>query len=798
MTRNALALACAALTLLVPAARAAEGDIPTDKYEQALKDTLDHFKLMGISSDPPAKLVRSLQNSGGTSGNRSAIVDHPEVKLQWDRGVTAKSFGEKSYLGGKLEIRLDVCNGDARPSELWSREMNKAANPDKGVTWREVDINGSKGRLESGAAAGEGIRMTDAGLEFYSDLHVQNIVWRRGNTFVRVHSTWNGKCPEGARDALLKAVDVRLLDVAKYLDSKLPKTEPPSRFRLPTIGASKPITEKHVDMLLDFYAAQLKALAKVPHDDGGYIVAIDSPQNETISSAQAADLARAIWDQLVSLMRLANHGTVPVNDVQKKRIRVLGHWIAYVVRKSWESWLLPEDRARLAPKDEPDGPFGEPKWPLFGAPQGEVPVPPIRNIVDRSEDYIINEAWTRAFANTILRMADVFWTKGLCWAVYVAVENKEVGPLATLVVCGIPYAGPFFAATLVSYHEIAHFGEYALEDHIANFATLFNLGAAAYLRLNPKPHEMGDPAKGIYEGGVPKPVKEALAGNASFKILRRWEAEGQMLAEIQYALAGPLKGIQDGKFGTPSVVKSREVRVVEAAGKTRFFDRQTGEPIIPHGEEGYHAWSHLTELKCGHDTGLPSLRKAFKGTTYEQEVEALAKAFCDEKADLPALNRQYIEMVNRFVNDYKANGKSAYLTNMETGYFHFPEFFKEIKAAYAKYKEGKAPDAGDWLEELTKSKYTENFYQSLEKMILDKPEANYYLTVKNGEGQVHIVRVAVDTNGETKNVFVMAPEPIGKNLSKMWYNHWSPKKPLLRQSFLKDYIPEEYWGLLGQ
>ncbi len=563
------------------------------------------------------------------------------------------------------------------------------------------------------------------------ELRVQRGKWEVEASMSRDRVFWaesTGRLAMATKDAV-EAVTFGLA-LADRLESMLEGTGIPN-WPTPPLPPATALDVGGTDAFLNACAATLR-YAATGRTEGLPPVVTPGPEGERPSRGQGAALAGAVWDQVRGLVRfhIENPSLGLLQDRHKKRIRIFGHYVAWLldVERS-EPWV----RAIAGSAGSPVGPSGEgrpgPTWPLFGETAETVPPPPIREISDAPDLLLALPEYAIEALRTIAMAGDAWFTRGAFTTLYACWKLGSGWPTAIWAACNAPYVGPLFVLAYCLYTLAVHGDEMTYADCVAQLCTLVNLalGAHANLRVRP-PLAFGDPGKGVWEGGVPKSVTDALGRGpdgkpVSFRLTQKPGSND--VATLEYALAGPLKGIQGGKPGEASKVLEREVRVVEHEGKQRLFDARTGEPIIPHDTEGYHAWSHLVERKCGHDTGYTPLRQALAGTPYEAEVLSLITAFKVPTADRQALNVRYSALMSRLKSDFGVTGGSAWVQDLEAGWYHFGTF------------------------KLTR--------EHLTKIATQAPEANYWLTVRNARGEVNLLRLAYNDQGKLFNVLVTDP-----------------------------------------
>ena len=242
-----------------------------------------------------------------------------------------------------------------------------------------------------------------------------------------------------------------------------------------------PITVEMIDQYLDFLGTQVQVCYETRGPFNGTPIKRKSatpPDQAPMTWLQAGELCRAVWDQAEGLERLGNSRLLPLNDGHKRRIKALGHWVSWIIQRGREQPEFRSEEVRVrqgfqgteeiiekVPTDElghwvgPEQnmwiPFPKPPTYPFQGPINEpVPPPPLRVIADIDEGMILQQEYTKAFLLTVVQCADVYYTKGLLWPLYLFMSEHRIGPLAGVVLTHIPYAGPILTVVLVGYAEV--------------------------------------------------------------------------------------------------------------------------------------------------------------------------------------------------------------------------------------------------------------------------------------------------------------------------------------------------------
>ncbi len=428
------------------------------------------------------------------------------------------------------------------------------------------------------------------------------------------------------------------------------------------------ITSQQIDAYLDFLAAQLQfAVEKAePYTFEPFVM---DARPFHFTPKDAADLGRSVWDRAYALQKKHIEREVTLNDAQKKRTKAFGHWADWLERRSkTQKKTFRGDVIEVYEQPE------KPPYPLFGPITQDVPTPPQL----KGEDiFVVNIPWwgpeaitdDYAWAGfwTVAQGADMWYTRGLLWTTYIALSNESIAPVALMSLQRIPYFGPIFTAAFVSAVELnswteigilrKYLGEAPLswDQHIANYASLANLGIAATLRTFPSLNQVSKWAGGVDEGKLGADITAKFGqGKSSRVVSERTDAQGNQYQKIEYALLGPTKANPDNKLSFPT----DEFRVVNTKEGARYFtvkaNGELDQPVFFLGQKGYHAWKHLTEINAGQKTKFEdeALLKIFAGKKeYLDELKTIEKTMMDPTKSLDAANKQYMDFTNRLIAD---------------------------------------------------------------------------------------------------------------------------------------------------
>ncbi len=428
------------------------------------------------------------------------------------------------------------------------------------------------------------------------------------------------------------------------------------------------ITAQQIDAYLDFLAAQLQFAVEKAET---YIFEpfVMDARPFRFTPKDAADLGRAVWDQVHALQKKHVEREVTLNDAQKKRTKAFGHWADWLERRAkTQKKTFRGDVIEVYEQPE------KPPYPLFGSIAQDVPTPPQL----KGEDiFVVNVPWwgpeaitdDYAWAGfwTVAQGADMWYTRGLFWTTYIALSNESIAPVALSALQRIPYFGPAFTATFVTAVEVnawteigllrRYFGEAPLtwDQHLANYASLTNLGTAATVRTFPSLNRVSKWAGGVDEGKLGADITAKFGqGKSSRVISERTDAQGNQYQKIEYALLGPTKANPDNKLSFPT----DEFRVINTKEGSRYFtvkaNGELDQPVFFLGQKGYHTWKHLTEINAGQKTKYEdeSLLNVFAGKKdYLAELKAIEKTMLDPTQSLDTANNQYIAFTNRLIAD---------------------------------------------------------------------------------------------------------------------------------------------------
>jgi hypothetical protein len=566
-----------------------------------------------------------------------------------------------------------------------------------------------------------------------------------------IYKKWKDAHPKGSIDRFLFDLGTQsALNWTRDLFAlELPAHSPKGRWQYVDNRPAKPITAEQIDRFLDFLAGQLDVASEVSFSPGELFRVVE-PGDKKMTFGDAEQLAFAVWDQARTLMQLANDKKIDLTDAHKQRIHVIGHFVHWISQRRKEMALAIVTGRSVDTLTKP------PIYKLSDRAPTKVPPPPLQFISGGEDpDVVFLKEAAKCVAKTTAQGLDYYYARGLFWTAYVTYKDPSLKAIGSAVLCNLPKVGPIASFLFIAKNELWDGDEIPIEQHVSNCCALFNLSAEGIQRLRSKPTERAIVEKGVNEGGVPKKVAELL-NQKSFQVKREWEEGGRKYAKIEVVIMGLLDA--NGKVLPPRVFE-KEVHVVSSDGKSRFFDRATHEPIIPHGEEGYHAWSHLVERKCGIDTGETSLQRAFEGTPYAAPLKKIADDFSAKSSDRGLLNKEYARLMNTILDDYGKSGTAAYLDQLQRDYYYFGKLPPELK--------------------------------TLNRIATERPEPNFYLTVRNGRGETHIVRISLAPDGKLMNAYVMdGTRPIGEGLTKQWFDHWKPSDPrFYSHALIRNYVP---------
>jgi hypothetical protein len=444
------------------------------------------------------------------------------------------------------------------------------------------------------------------------------------------------------------------------------------------------IATAQIDAYLDYLAAQLqfaveKAETYAVHPIG------TAARRDRFSYKDAADLGRAIWDQAHGLQRAHVERAVTLNEQQKRRTKAFGHWADWLQRRAVGESAPPspgpvgpvvpgQPQPVPAPAPPPSPgmftPPPQPPYPLRGAIDMDVPTPPQL----KGEDVLtvnipfwgpeaITDDYAWAGLQTIAQGADMWYTRGMFWTAYLAFKHQSMAPVAMGALQRIPYFGPTFSATLVSLVELnsvtdigalrSLFGDTPLtwDQHLANMASLTNMTLGAAVRTFPSLNRVGRRVGGIDPGTIGPDVEAKFGAGKSFRVLsQRKDPLGNDVADIEYALVGPLKDNPGNKVsfltGTFRVVNGRHFTVKPTG--------ETDQPVFFLGQPGYHEWKHLTEINAGWATKFQdeALLQVFAGRKdYMGRLLAIKQAMMDPTRPLDEASNLYIDFTNQLIAD---------------------------------------------------------------------------------------------------------------------------------------------------
>lgn len=578
--------------------------------------------------------------------------------------------------------------------------------------------------------------------------------WHRGPRICQLDINYTYSADtDGDLEAARSAFEKHMAEAASRLDSAVFKTARSAELATNAVGRipddtvpAHPVTAEQINKLLNLFCGQLQVAAETPQSSSAYFWVKKKITGDysAMDWGQAADLALSVWEQTATLQRIVNRHGFPTTDEQKNRMHAMGHWTAWIIKRGRKNpaYNAAQEPPSTAPVSDAEWPKkiareyvlgdyrttarGEPPvWVPFPSPPpyslfgkiGEVPPPPLKVIFGEDDD-IYNEEYGRAVFWTAAQGADAYFTWGLIFTAHAVIQQKDLKLLGIATLSSVPKYGPPFAFLVAGIQEACNFDVYTWDQHAANLCAMANLGLAGATRCT-RPKELGDPKKPVFEGGVPEKVKAAVGADASYVLE---PIPGGDRAKIKTAVPGVLEGKQ--KMSDPCVPIEHEVKVVNHNGEKRFF-LPDGEPIIPINDKGYHALSHLLERKAGYATGEVSLKRAFQGTKFEKRIDDLVKGLYEPHADRIRLSEEYVQLMDDVVADYRQTGICGYFSNVDAIYAHY----------------------GKVWEIATLKKF----------LFREPPEANYFVTIKNGNNEIHTLRVVFSKDSKFINAYIQNP-----------------------------------------
>jgi hypothetical protein len=422
--------------------------------------------------------------------------------------------------------------------------------------------------------------------------------------------------------------------------------ENPASTLLPayTCKAPSPITNEQIDKYLDFLGSMLQVAyeeASPMSLDPLYLKRRGSPSELTWKDA--ADLGRAVWDQSRGLQRAALAGDLTLSFSQVQRTKAFGLWADWLEKRAERGLLFAQP---------------EPPYPFIGPINEQVPTPPQLKGEESSDIYWEEYSW--ATAKTIFQGADLYYTRGLIWPLYLSVRDQSLRPVIMAAIPQIKY-GPAIIGAYLGYIEYNEYDSLTWDQHMQNVVGIYTSALATGLQLYRQPTKEVNFEQPISEGSS-KPLIKTISEIAkehpeyeytpgkSFLIKRKLSEGGKDYAELEVGSVGSHKGRAEGETGPET--RSVEVEVVKEGNNEAYFLKTDGSRIIPIGEKGYHAWKHIFERLYGYDTGYPSLLETFEGTKYEARLEKMASEINDRtNIDLDPVNAQYKSFVEDLKND---------------------------------------------------------------------------------------------------------------------------------------------------
>lgn len=433
-----------------------------------------------------------------------------------------------------------------------------------------------------------------------------------------------------------------------------------------------PIPPAAIDRYLDLLGAKLTAAR-----DQASVPTLDplAPPTGPFSYDGAAQMAIGVWAECQGLIKAHIDRRLILNEGHKNRIKAFGWWADWIVQRAAHPYRLN---------------WKTPDYPLLGPVNATVPTPPQykgEDILVVSIPYWGPEAITGdyawATAATGLRVADIYYTGGWLYTAYLACTSDSLGEVALAALTSMPYVGKWVSAALCTYVEGNAVYSYARDgvnpltwdQHVANICALTNMGLQAYKTFSPNATR-ANPVAGVDEGNLPVEVTTRFNGK-SFELGPRTTkrlASGQdvEVAEASYAVVGPYRGKQ--AQGLVAYEKRPVAILKDAEGNARYFGLdgdKLGDPIFFLGEKGYHIWSHLTEIKSGHQTGFRSVKDVCDDRPdFKTTLTQIEKTMRDPRGDLKQAQEAYVGFVNRLIDDgsfEKMQGFYQYTTKRADG-----------------------------------------------------------------------------------------------------------------------------------
>lgn len=494
---------------------------------------------------------------------------------------------------------------------------------------------------------------------------------------------------------------------------------PPTRatFQVKLI-TPRPITSKMIDEYLDHLGGHLQMAADAPSSGRSLTpIECDQPEPDVVTASgvpdwvQAAELARAVYEQVRSLQTLSSRQLIlPLTKEQKGRAKAFLHWVDWIQKRGHYNvrqfgnagklyWQLEVQRGENLERPWEEFP-PRPTYPFVG-PVGDVPPPNLREIVDEPDAMIYREEYGAAFVKTVVEWTETgavsYFTFGLMSSSYLYLAGKTTSPLALAVLSGVYRAGPLMVAIHENYKALSNWKKLSWDQRAGRLATIF-LAAVHAANAPPKLPDVG---RGLNESPVSDATPEMAAGDHGFRVTRA--PDGGDIVQIRANPPVPPKGQPPGS--TSEVVL--RAKAVKAGDTTLYFDAETGEPIIPAGDEGFAEWQLLTGRQYGQDLGNTSLLQVFKGTKYEGEVQGLIDAFLKPEGDRAAAGKQVVGFLERLIKD----------------------------ASLAK-TEGVHPNGPS-----------------------APANTNYGLQVRNGPGEVHDLVLSIGPDGQLRSAEILPPAP---------------------------------------
>lgn len=536
------------------------------------------------------------------------------------------------------------------------------------------------------------------------------------------------------------------------LDLQAPDAAPSTPSRRPPA-----LQSEQIDAFLDVAAAHMMDLVGVSENTfiqqdlfAGYL-SRSIQQSPPFIRKRCADAAESIWDISHGLMRAHVARLLVLNDGQKRRAKALGFWADWLRRMADPN----EEHPEIVMQNRP-------AYPVDRTPGTDVPTPPQL----RGEDVLsaadipyfgpITSEYSQPVLEFLCNVSDAFYTRGVMTSLFLAATSDTAGPVAWSVLPYIPRIGPILVGAASAMMELGawvNYGRYAWgnisqdqydrvsltwTEHLANLAAVGQAGYSIYRNLKPNSIRANLEA-GIDNGAIPDEVKLKYGGK-SYRLGEMRPstlADGSkiQMAEAEYAVVGPHKGAK----GSVNHYRRTVAILKDSGGYQRFFEVENGklgQPIFFLGEEGYHIWSHLTEIKSGHQTTFSSLIDVFEErTALGEELRLIERMMSKPDLSLDVTVKKYLQFVNGVLDAEKQ------YPNRMSGYYIFQK----------------------------------NPSPTLRETAWGKPEANTFIRVDRlsqdaKQLSTASIRISIDpSTGKLMNVFVHEP----RDMHSYWMGEYA-------------------------